>query len=102
MEILNYLKKLFKPTKTGNIINIYLRDQKCGNKIKVLVRKSYDIQKVYNSNEEAAYKISKVIICDKCFNKITIESYFDRKYNVISRKIEGGTYIKADEYEQEK
>lgn len=98
------LKDLFKGIFTGkkydNIVNIYLKDSKCGNKIKVLLRKSYDIQRVYDEGKEAAFMINKVIICDKCFNKITIDIKFDKKYNIISREIEGGKYITEEEYSE--
>jgi len=71
-------KKLIKQLKNvfagaGNdskLIEVFIEDKKCGNQMKLIFRKSYDIQKVYEEQREAAYEIKKVVICDNCYNKI--------------------------------
>lgn len=95
------LKNLFHPAKQSNIIHIYLKDKKCNEKIKVLVRKSYDIQRIYEDNEEAEYRLKKVVICNKCYNKINVKIDFDRRYNIINNQIDGGELITEEEYNKQ-
>ena len=87
----------FFEKKDKNIIRIYLQDNKCGEKIEVLLRKSYDIQRVYE-DDSAYYKITKVVVCTKCYNKIKINITFDKNYKVITNYIENGKFITQDEY----
>lgn len=82
-----------------NIIRIYLQDNKCGEKIEVLLRKSYDIQRVYEDSN-AYYKITKVVVCTKCYNKIKINITFDKNYNIITNKIKNGKFITKEEYNE--
>lgn len=101
MGLLNFLKKLFRAPQNSNIISIYLRDKKCKEKIKVLVRKSYDIQPLYEEEETAAYRLNKVVICNKCYNKIHLTLDFDQNYNIIKKNVEGGEIITEEEYNEE-
>ncbi|MFW6410375.1 MAG: hypothetical protein ACOCZR_04960 [Halanaerobiales bacterium] len=101
-KILDFIKNLF-PGKSGtNLVKLYLQDKKCSQKIRVVLRKTYDIQRVYNPDEEAEFKIRKVIVCDNCYNKIKIYVEFDRKYNIIYKEIKNGEYISEMEYKNEK
>jgi hypothetical protein len=96
---MGFFKGLFSTNRNNNIINIFLKDNKCGHKIRVVLRKSYDIQRVYDDqDQEAAFMINKLIICDKCFNKINIDIKFDKRYNILSRKIDNGEFITEEEY----
>lgn len=100
MGIIDKLKNIFSLNGSkSNLIEIYLKDQKCGNKIKVLLRKSYDIPRVYEANREAAYEIKKVIICDQCYNKIKLDIEFDKRYNILKQEIEQGEIITKKEFE---
>ncbi len=101
MAFLDLLKKLFKPANQGNIIKIYLKDNKCGQKIKVLLRKSYDLQRVYSDDQTAAFALNKVVICDKCFNQIKVKLHYDQKYNNISQEINGGELISEEEFNED-
>jgi hypothetical protein len=94
----DFIKKIFTPVKQGNLINFYLKDEKCGEKIKLLVRKSYDIQRIYEDSEEADYRLNKVVICNSCYNKINVKIDFDKRYNIIDSQIDGGKIIAVDEY----
>lgn len=100
-KLLEFIKNLFSGKGGTNLVNIHLKDNKCGQKIKVVLRKTYDIQKVYDPDEEAEYKIRKVIICDNCYNKIKIYIEFDRKYEIIHNEIENGEFITEEEYNDE-
>jgi len=95
-----FLKNIFQPSTQGNLIHIYIKDEKCGDKIKLLVRKSYDIQKIYEENEQADYRLKKVVICNKCYNKINVRIDFDRRYNIIDNQIDGGSIISEKEFNE--
>jgi hypothetical protein len=101
MSILNFLKKLFPTAQNTNIITIYLRDKKCKERIKVLARKSYDIHTLYEEEGEAAYRLSKVVVCNNCYNKIYLTLDFDRNYNIIKEEVKGGDIISEEEYNKE-
>lgn len=102
MGLINFIKRFFQTPQDSNLISIYLRDKKCNEKIKVLVRKSYDIQPLYEEEEEAAYRLSKVVICNKCYNKIYLTMDFDRNFNLIKEEARGGEFITEEEYNNEK
>lgn len=102
MGFFDLIKRFFKPNRQGNLIPIYLRDNKCGENIKVLVRKSYDIQKIYEDGEKADYRLKKVVICNNCYNKIIVTIDFDRAYNIINTTIDGGKVITEKEYNESK
>lgn len=97
MGVFNFFNKFYSKQRFNNILEVYLQDNRCGNKIKVILRKSYDIQRIYEE-KEADFEVNKVVICDKCFNKIKINIQYDKKYNVISRKIEGGSFINKEDF----
>ncbi len=96
----DFVKNIFQPSGQGNLINFYIKDEKCGDKIKLLVRKSYDIQKIYEENEQADYRLKKVVICNKCYNKINVKIDFDRRYNIIDSQLDGGSIISEKEFNE--
>lgn len=99
MGIFDKIKSIFAGGKQSNLIDIYVEDDKCGNQMKLLFRKSYDIQKVYEDNRDAVYEISKVVVCDKCYNKINLHLEFDKRYNIINQEVEDGKIINREEFE---
>ncbi|MFW6015743.1 MAG: hypothetical protein ACOCRK_04850 [bacterium] len=100
MGIIDFIKNIFSPSNGNNIMKIFLKDAKCGNKIKLILRKSYDIQRIYEEDEEAYYRWKKVVICDNCFNKINVNIDFNRRYGVIDKKIDGGEFITEEEFNE--
>jgi len=101
MSLFDKLKSIFKGdgANQSKLIDIYVEDDKCGNQMKLLFRKSYDIQKVYKDDREAAYEIKKVVVCDNCYNKIDLHLEFDKRYKIIRQEIENGKIISKEEYE---
>ncbi len=92
------LKKIFSSPKSTNIIEVYLKDNKCGKMFKVFLRKSYEISRVYETKNDVKHMVNKVVVCDKCFNRIKFSLGFDKHYNIITRHIEGGSFITEKEY----
>ncbi|CCU79469.1 conserved hypothetical protein [Halanaerobium saccharolyticum subsp. saccharolyticum DSM 6643] len=101
MGLFDKLKSVFTSDgpNQSKLIDIYVEDDKCGNQMKLLFRKSYDIQKVYKDDREAAYEIKKVVVCDNCYNKIDLHLKFDKRYKIIRQEIENGKIISKEEYE---
>jgi len=101
MGIFDKIKSIFSGSDGNNskLVDIYVEDNKCGNQMKLLFRKSYDIQKVYKDDRDAAYEIKKVVVCDKCYNKIELHLEFDKKYNILNKEIESGKIINREEFE---
>jgi hypothetical protein len=101
MSLFDKLKSIFNGDGAiqSKLIDIYVEDDKCGNQMKLLFRKSYDIQKVYKDDREAAYEIKKVVVCDNCYNKIDLHLEFDKRYKIIRQEIENGKIISKEEYE---
>ena len=101
MGIFDKIKNIFSGGgNQSKLIDIYVEDDKCGNQMKLIFRKSYDIQKVYEDNRDAAYEINKVVVCDKCYNKIDLHLEFDKRYNIIKREIENGKLLSKEEFEK--
>ena len=102
MGLFDKIKSIFSGSGGNNskLVEIYVEDDKCGNQMKLIFRKSYDIQKVYEDNREAAYEIKKVVVCDKCYNKIELHLEFDKRYNIINKDIKDGKIISREEFEK--
>lgn len=100
MGLLDTIKSMFSGTQNKKMIDFYVEDKQCLNQMKLLFRKSYDIQKVYTEDREAAYEIKKVIVCDNCYNKIDLHLEFDKRYNIINQEIKSGKIISKEEFEK--
>ncbi len=98
MGLKSLLKKLFSEKKDDGLVKLFIKDKKCGNNIKVVLRKNYDIQRVYDDNQESVYQINKFVVCDNCYNKIKIHVGFDKKYNIIRQEIDNGQFIEETEF----
>ena len=98
LKILQFIKSLFSRKKNPNIINVFLEDNKCGQKIKIVLRKGYDISPIYEDSSNAAYEVHKVAICDNCFNKIDLVLKFDRNFNIIDHEIKKGKMITKEKF----
>ncbi len=104
MSLLDLFKKIFSGSKSRGskeIINYYIRDNKCGEKIKLVFRKGYDIVQEYDSDSEEDYSIRKTAICDNCYNQIEIKLKFDMNYNIIEEQLDGGESISEEEFHEQ-
>ncbi len=99
MGFIDKIKSIFSGGSQSKLIDVYIEDDKCGNRMKLLFRKSYDIQKVYEDNREAAYEIKKMVVCDNCYNKIELNLEFDKRYNITNQEIKDGKIISKEKFE---
>ena len=98
MGFFDKIKDMFTPSSDSDIVNIYVIYNKCGNEMRVVLRKGYDIQRIYDENKEGKYQVSKVIVCDKCYNNVVIDVMFDRNYNIVNKSIENGEFLTEEEF----
>lgn len=88
MGFLDKIKSIFTGGSQSKLIEIEVEHDRCGNQMKLLFRKGYDIQKVYEDNRDAAYEVNKIVVCDKCYKKMKLQLEFDKKYNLIEKRLE--------------
>lgn len=98
MGLFDKIKDFLTPSSDSKIVKLYVKDKKCGNKMRVVLRKGYDIQRIYNDEVEGEHKIHKVIVCDKCYSNIVIDVTFDKNYNIINQSIENGEFLTEEQY----
>jgi hypothetical protein len=87
MGFLDKIKSIFTGNSQSKLIEIDIEHDSCGNQMQLLFRKGYDIQNVYEDNSDAAYEINKIVVCDKCYKKMKLQLEFDKKYNIIKKKV---------------
>ncbi|MEE9192224.1 MAG: hypothetical protein V3U04_06390 [Candidatus Aerophobetes bacterium] len=75
-------------------ISFEVKCGKCGEEIKIMVRRTMDLQNLYLESGEkgAAYRLKKEILGKNCPNLINITVDFDRSYAILSRDISGGEF----------
>ncbi|WP_286169666.1 hypothetical protein [Halocella sp. SP3-1] len=100
MSLLDFFRDLFKSNNKRNLMFIFIQDNKCGHKIKILLRKSYDISRVYN-DKSVCFRVNKGVICNNCYHKINLRIDFDKRYNIVNQEIDGGKVISEEEYNSE-
>jgi hypothetical protein len=95
---LRNLKRFFTIPAEGDVsqfITFTVKCDKCGEEIKVKVRRSSDISKIYEGEgpQGAEFFLKKEILGEKCNNLIYINVYFGPGFDIISREISGGKFI---------
>ncbi|MFQ6015012.1 MAG: hypothetical protein ACE5NP_06185 [Anaerolineae bacterium] len=78
---------------------LYVQCDNCGEKLRIRIDKQHDVAPDYA--EEGTYFLRKEMMDSRCFQLMYAELRFDRNYNVLSRDINGGHFITAQEYEEE-
>ncbi|AZR72775.1 hypothetical protein BBF96_04825 [Anoxybacter fermentans] len=101
MKLIKFLKRLLtKSNKNRNILYLYYQCHRCKHAFKLLLRKSYDIQTIYDDQLDYAYLYQKELRDPKCFNNIKFRVYFDRNYNIVKEEAKGGKLISEEEYKK--
>ena len=76
---------------------LYVRCGNCGRTLRIRVDKRHDLLTDYDNG---GFTLVKEMMDDKCFRLMRAELAFDRAYTITSQRIEGGTFITKEEYEQ--
>ncbi len=83
----------------GERLYLFIRCDKCGEKLEVSVNKETDLERVYEEGEGGpAYRLTKEAMDSKCFSIISVAIEFDINKNIISRDISNGRFITEDDY----
>jgi hypothetical protein len=103
---MSFLKKIAsvlspKGAEEGDALWVYVRCDKCGEKIKTRVDLSHDLTPNYSDEGRVTdYFSRKVLIGSRgCFEPIEVELTFDPQRRMTSREIAGGQFISKEEYE---
>jgi len=95
-----FKKALSAPASEEGVLWLYVRCDRCGEKIRVRIDRRYDVNPDY---EKGGYILRKEILGYRCPQLIYATLHFDRNFNVTSRDITGGQFITREEFEaQEK
>lgn len=78
----------------------HVRCGKCGETIRVRVDRANDLAQDYDGagDNPSGYSVTKGVVGKMCFRTISLTIRFDGARREISRSIEGGEFVTADEY----
>ncbi len=91
-------------TDAGQALWIYVECENCGEHIKVMLRKTSEIQRrdgVEREGGPGEFYVRKTIIGSKCYKPIEAEIEFDRRYRVIQSRVKNGKLIPKAEYKEQ-
>lgn len=104
---MSFLKKVAsalspKGAAEGDALWVYVRCDKCGERIKTRVDLSYDLTPNYDDEGRVTnYFSRKVLIGSRgCFAPVEVKLTFDAQRRVSWREINGGQFISKEEYER--
>jgi hypothetical protein len=89
----------------ANLVWVYVRCGKCGEKIAVMARKGYDFAEEFDerspSDAPIGYSVRKDVLGrnPQCFNQMRIEVQYNRNYQIVEQHIVGGTFLTKEEYQ---
>jgi hypothetical protein len=95
-----FFKRLFgsgEPHDPGAIW-LYVRCGYCGQKIKIRVDRRLDLRRDF---EGGGYRLDKPIMDGTCFTQMMARVRFDGGQRIISKELEGGSFLSREEYEAE-
>lgn len=110
---MGFLNKLFgiggqgassKDSKTiqdGNGLFIFIQCNRCGEKIKLRLRKTDELQRLENNQNGASFFVKKMVMGSNCFNRMESTIEFDARYNVVHSEIENGKLLSVAEFNQD-
>jgi hypothetical protein len=99
MSFMESLKNFFAPpvqSGGGNFVTLNIVCNRCKENIKVNLRRTSDISRVYDDADSpsgASFFVRKEILGNKCNNLIYFKGYFDENLNLISSDITGGKIV---------
>src|SRR5438477_366036 len=83
----------------GNILWLYARCDRCGEKIRVRINRNTDAQQEYDeSGRPSHYHLRKEILGNRCPALMAVEMQLDRSGRIIEQQAERCMIITAQEY----
>lgn len=95
---MGFLKRLFGAATPppARALSLYIRCKRCGAPVHVRIDTSNDLS---GAEEGDGYFVGKEVMDDRCFRLMRAELEFDESRRETARRIEGGEFITATEYE---
>ena len=81
-------------------IYFYVKCDRCGEVIQVRLNRNNDLSAEYGENGESGdvLQAHKVIVGQRCYNRIDADFIFDRNRNLLQKNVTGGKFVDALEY----
>jgi len=104
-NIIDVLRDVFSPAgkqtegiyNKGDTIEVFVECDNCGEVIPVRLRKSSEIQQLYDDNTYgASYYVRKIVSGTGCFTKMELEIYFDKHYRPVKADVKAGKLASKD------
>lgn len=95
---MGFLKRLFGAATppADRALHLYIRCKRCSAPVHVRIDTNNDLS---GADEGDGYFVGKEVMDDRCFRLMRAELEFDSNRKETARRIEGGEFISADEYE---
>jgi len=96
LKIIEIIKGLFSDSTDDKdkMLAFKIKCNKCKNINEIKVLKTYDIATVYEDDQPGNYMLKKYIVCPDCYNKIHLEIFFDKSYQIITSECDNGELLK--------
>ncbi len=97
---MQFLRRLFGGQSVANdpVLHLYVRCDRCGAGVHVRVHLYNDLSIDYGATDVDGYTLRKEMMDSRCFRLMHAELRFDKARQELSRTVEGGTFISAEEY----
>jgi hypothetical protein len=101
---MQWLTRLFtrRPRQeSASALWIYVACGRCGEAIGIRTDRRYDLVSEMRDPGEAgpAYTMHKDIVGTRCFQRIAVDLEFDSRLQISERRISGGRWLTAEEYQ---
>jgi hypothetical protein len=102
--MMQWFRRLFSSSQPDDgAIHLYVRCERCSSVVHVRINPRNDLTIEYSDDETpSGYRLIKEIMDSRCFRVMRAEVTYDSSRRELSRKLEGGTFITREEYEQNK
>ena len=102
MGFLKKLSKIISSPDDKNVYWVYVRCNRCGERLHSRVNLWNDLSIEYGDGEGMdSYYCRKVLMGGgHCFQKIEVSLAFDKDFQVIDQQIQGGQFISEQDYEK--
>jgi hypothetical protein len=97
---MQWLRRLFggQSAAADPALHLYVRCNNCGAGVHVRIHLYNDLSIEYGATDVDGYTLRKEIMDSRCFRLMHAELRFDKSRRELSRTIEGGTFISAEEH----
>ena len=98
---MNILRRLFGASAPpeDQALHLYVRCAKCGSTLHVRIDPRNEFALEYGDDDQpSGYRLVKEMMDSHCFRLMRAELTFDGRKRELSRSIEGGSFITAEEY----